>query len=140
MKCWGWNPVPWVCKANILPVKPKSKTYFHSFVFNYFILCVWIFCICMYVYAWCLGKSEEGLRFLRTRVMDGFESLSGCWESNMGLLEEQQSLLNFEVSLQPLFQSALYTCTMKLKVLTYCTLSLRWLKTTYKIFMSNVRK
>jgi hypothetical protein len=40
-------------------------------------------------------------RFPETRVMDGCESVHGCWELNSGPLEEQQVLLTTEQTVQP---------------------------------------
>ena len=45
---------------------------------------------------WC-----EGVRFLETVVMDSCELSCGCWELNLGPLEEQPGLLTSEPSLQP---------------------------------------
>lgn len=37
---------------------------------------------------WCLQSPEEGTGFLRTGVTDGSKPLCGCWESNLGPLQE----------------------------------------------------
>ena len=47
--------------------------------------------VCMYVYhvcAWYLWESEEGVISLGIGVMDGCEPSCGCWESNLGPLQE----------------------------------------------------
>lgn len=48
---------------------------------------------------WC-WRSEEGVISSGTRITDGCETLSGCWESNLGSLYELQMLLIFEPHLQ----------------------------------------
>lgn len=55
-------------------------------------------CMC----AWCTQRSEEGMRFPATGVNNGCEPPSGCGESKLGLLEEQQGFLIGEPSPQPL--------------------------------------
>ena len=42
-----------------------------------------------------------GVRFPATEVTDRCELPCGCWELNLGPLEEQSVLLNTEPSLQP---------------------------------------
>ena len=54
-----------------------------------------------HLYIWCLCRSEEGIGFPGTGVADGCEPLCGCWESNLGPLEEQQVLLTTELSPSP---------------------------------------
>lgn len=51
---------------------------------------------CLYVH----HESEEGVRCSGTGVSDDCESPCGCWEPNLGPLEEQPVLLTIE----PLFQ------------------------------------
>ena len=49
---------------------------------------------CIYVddmHVWCPQRSEEGIRFLGSRVMG--EPLCGYWELNLGPLQKQQVLL-----------------------------------------------
>jgi hypothetical protein len=41
------------------------------------------------------------VRFPGTRITDSCELLRGCWELNLGPLEEQSVLLTAEPSLQP---------------------------------------
>ena len=41
------------------------------------------------VHAWCLWRSEVGVRSLGTRVIDDFETQCGSWVSNPSRLEEQ---------------------------------------------------
>jgi len=48
--------------------------------------------------------SGEGVRASGTGVIDSCELPCGCWDLNLGLLEEQPALLTAEPSLQsPLF-------------------------------------
>lgn len=54
----------------------------------------------IYVYhmsIWCLQRSEEGIRFLRTGVIDGYKPTCRYWASNLGPLQEQQMLLTSEL-------------------------------------------
>lgn len=54
-------------------------------------MCKCILSACMSVYHvhdWCPGVPEEGVRFPGTRVTDACEPPCGCWESNIGPLEE----------------------------------------------------
>lgn len=53
-------------------------------------------CMC----AWCTQRSEEGRRLPATGVNNGREPPSGCRESKLGLLEEQQGFLIGEPSPQ----------------------------------------
>lgn len=47
-------------------------------------------CVPVYrVHVYCPGRSEEGIRSLGTGITDGFTLSSGCWELNLGSLEEQ---------------------------------------------------
>lgn len=48
----------------------------------------------------CLRLDEEEFRSFGTRVTDGSELHSGCWESNSSSLEEQQMLFTIESFLQ----------------------------------------
>jgi hypothetical protein len=45
-------------------------------------------------------KSEVGIGSSGTGIIDGYELLCGCWELNLGPLEEQQMLLTAETSIQ----------------------------------------
>jgi hypothetical protein len=50
-------------------------------------------CMSVYhVHAWCPQWLEEGIGSPGTRITDDFELLCGCWELNLGSLEEQQVL------------------------------------------------
>lgn len=44
------------------------------------------------MHAWWYTNPEEGIRFLRTRITDGFELPCGHWELKPGPLEESQVL------------------------------------------------
>ena len=61
--------------------------------FNLFILCALVFClhICL-----CEGVGSPG-----SRVTGSCELPCGCWEWNLGLVEERPVLLTAEPSLQP---------------------------------------
>lgn len=55
---------------------------------------------CVYVYhvhAWCPWRSEGGIRS-GTGVGDGCKPPHGCWDSNLGLLEDQPVCLTTELS------------------------------------------
>jgi hypothetical protein len=52
--------------------------------------------------AW--GGPEEGIRSPEIGIADGCEQPQGCWELNLGPLEEQPVSLTAEQSLQPLHQ------------------------------------
>lgn len=59
----------------------------------------------MYMYhvcAWCLQWSQEGVRSPGIGVMNACEPPHGCWEQNLGRLQEQQMLLAPEPSVQSL--------------------------------------
>lgn len=47
------------------------------------------------------GGQEEGTRSSEIGVTDGSEPLYGCWQFNLGPLEEQPVLLTAEPHLQP---------------------------------------
>jgi hypothetical protein len=58
----------------------------------YFIICETVLLTCMYVYhvcPWCLQKSEEGIGFSSTGLVDGREPPCECWESSPESLQEQ---------------------------------------------------
>lgn len=68
-----------------------------------YFVCMGIWPACMNVHhvdVWCLHRSEEGMQFLGTRVTDGGEPQSGCWELNLSVPQESQVLLTTEPSLQ----------------------------------------
>ena len=46
-------------------------------------------------------EARRGHQILWSGIMDGCELLYGCWELNLGFLEEQPVLLISELSLQP---------------------------------------
>lgn len=51
---------------------------------------------CMFVYHlydWCLRRKEEGVGSPGNGVPDGLGTLCGCWEMNLGSLQEQKFLL-----------------------------------------------
>lgn len=54
-----------------------------------------------YVHVWCPWKVEEDMGSTGTRLTDGCEPLSGCWELNPGPLQEVQVFLTFGSCLQP---------------------------------------
>lgn len=59
------------------------------------------FCISMYhMHSWCLHMSEEKVGSLGTRIMGGCEPQCECWKVNLVSLQEQQTLLISDLSLQ----------------------------------------
>lgn len=59
---------------------------------------IWFVCFCVYrcfvcMYVCILWRLQEGVRASETTVIDSFEPLCGCRESNLGSLEEQPVLL-----------------------------------------------
>lgn len=56
---------------------------------------------CMHHTHACLQRPEVGVRCPETGVTDGFELSVGCWELNLGSLEEQQMLFIAEPFLCP---------------------------------------
>jgi hypothetical protein len=84
----------------------------HAWFNEYLKKCSFYFMCMSFVYtctvcSWCLRRPEEDVESPETRVTDSCEMLCECWESNLGLLEEQLMLLNAELSLQPLKK---YSC------------------------------
>jgi hypothetical protein len=64
---------------------------------------VWSACMPVYcMLAWLLWKSKEGSRSPGAGVTDICELPHRCWESNLGLLEEQPVLLTASVSTAPI--------------------------------------
>ena len=55
-------------------------------------MCVLLTCVYMYhIPAWCPWRSKEGIGFTGNRVMGGYKSLCGCWESNLGPCKSNKS-------------------------------------------------
>lgn len=84
--------LPWSC-GNPPPLK------IHQWLF--FLTLKYASMYVHHVYAWCPEHSEEGVRLLRTGVMDDSEPPFECWKSSLGPLEEQQVLQTPEPSLWP---------------------------------------
>jgi hypothetical protein len=56
-------------------------------------------CIPVYhVHAWCPQRPEDCISSPGTEVIRGCELPSGCWDSNLDPLEEQQMFLTTEAS------------------------------------------
>jgi hypothetical protein len=55
-----------------------------------------------HVHAWYLERSEEDTRYPGTGLRAGCELPCGCWELNLGPMQELQVFLTAELSLQPL--------------------------------------
>lgn len=56
---------------------------------------------CMYVYpihAWCLRRSEDGVRSPALEFIHDHELPCGCWNLNLGPLQEQHSCLNLRAT------------------------------------------
>jgi hypothetical protein len=68
----------------------------HRISLKRFILCIGVFCLheCMY-----LQRAEEGIRSPGTGVVYSCELPDGCWELNLGPLEEQPVILTPELYL-----------------------------------------
>jgi hypothetical protein len=65
-------------------------------------MCVWLptSMSMYYVCTWNPQKSLEGIRLPGTEVIDDWGLSSGCWESQVGPLQERQVLLTTELFLQ----------------------------------------
>jgi hypothetical protein len=68
-----------------------------------------------HISAWYLQRSEENTEFPETGVTNGFELPCGCWESNLGPLEEQPMLVTTEPSLHP--RSSTFKVNKKMNML-----------------------
>jgi hypothetical protein len=59
---------------------------------------------CIYIYIYphvCLVSVAKRVRYSGAEVTDGFEPPIGCWDSNLGPLQEQPVLLTNKSSLYP---------------------------------------
>jgi hypothetical protein len=60
-------------------------------------------CVCMHyvyhLYARSLGRSEEGIRSYGSGVVGGYETPHGCWELNLGPLQEKEIFFTTKLSL-----------------------------------------
>lgn len=54
-----------------------------TFIFMHMSVCMYV-CVC----AQCPQRSEAGIKSSRTGVTDGYGLLCGCWELNLGPLQE----------------------------------------------------
>lgn len=73
-------------------------------IFITFNLCVFVFCVHVYLYhmcAWCQHRSEGSIKCPSTVVVDNCEFPSGCWVPKPGPLLEQ-ALQQSELCLQTL--------------------------------------
>lgn len=73
----------------------------------YFILCIWVVLVHVFLYAMCMPgarEPEEGIRTTKTAVAGICEPPCGCLEPNSGPLKEQPARLAAEESFQ--FQCA----------------------------------
>lgn len=75
--------------------------FFKYLVFYYMYECVAGFMSVYHMRTWCPRRSEEDIRLLGIRIKNGNDSPCGCWESNPGLLQEQQVLLITKPSICP---------------------------------------
>jgi hypothetical protein len=67
----------------------------------------------MYGYhIWCPQRSEVSSESSESGLIDACELLGGCWDSNVGLLQEQPGLLTTESPLQPLHLNFLRPCSL----------------------------
>lgn len=86
------------------PLQPGRFGEIFLFKSNLILRFIYFYFVCVSIYAnqmcaWC-WRSEEGVISSGTRITDGFETPSGCWEPNLGSLHELQMLLIFEPYLQ----------------------------------------
>ena len=80
----------WACCELLKP--PSIRTLFYSFFFNYLMISyIWVHCDCL----------QKHQKRASDPTTDGCEPPCGCWELNLGPLEEQSVLLTAEPSLQP---------------------------------------
>jgi hypothetical protein len=78
---------------------PSSGNFFLNFI-----LCVWVFCLNVYVYTyyvctWCPQRSQEGIISPGTGGKGCSEPPCGSWEPDLGLLQEQHMFLTTELSI-----------------------------------------
>lgn len=68
---------------------PEADLKFFLNLLDTFLLCLWVFCLHVCVYAMGMPgaqwRSEEGVRSFGTVVMNGCEPLGGCWELNLDI-------------------------------------------------------
>lgn len=98
----------------------KNSNYKNSHIKILFIvvLHMWVFhqCVCLCTMCtWYPCRREEGFRFPGIVVIDGCESLCGCWEFTLNPLQNQPLLLTTEPSLSSL-------------ILYFLNIHLRWEK------------
>ena len=70
-----------------------------------YFMCMSIMQACMYCtvqYVWCQRWSEEGIRSYGTGIINGYKPLCGCWEMNLGPLQELLVLSTSDSSPAPL--------------------------------------
>lgn len=73
----------------------------YSFV-NILFLCVWVF-FCMYFLCTYIVHTEaRNSRSPGTGVLGCYEPLCGCWDLNLGSLQEKPVLVTTKLSLKPL--------------------------------------
>lgn len=53
-----------------------------------------------HVHAWCLPRSEEGIKNSETGITSCFEPPYAYWNQNSGALQEKHVLLNTKLSIQ----------------------------------------
>lgn len=92
------------CVPSASPAAALSLRCFGLFLFEihlFFFLRTWMFAhVCVYhMYVW--WKLEEDVRALGSKVPSCYALPRGCWEPNLGLLQEQQALPATDPALQP---------------------------------------
>lgn len=70
---------------------------FYFISMRVFFFCVYLCTLC----AWCPQNSDEYIGSLELELKSSYELPFGCWNLNLGPLQEQQLLLIIESSLQP---------------------------------------
>ena len=63
--------------------------YNYLFVYECLPACIYVY----HIHVWCPYKTEESVKSLGTRVMDGYKPPYGYWEPNLSPLQEPQVLL-----------------------------------------------
>ena len=92
---WLWMvQVPICCVFMYESGIRKEKVFCFVFVLSCFVLKIWVFGLhaCLpvhHVRAWCPWRPENTNKLPGTGVTEGYESPCGCWEWNLGPLNEQ---------------------------------------------------
>lgn len=91
-----------ICEYFVENIEQSLCSWLYSEFFFFSLMCR-VFCLHVYICttcAWCLQKSENGVRFPGNRITGGCQSPFEYWELNMGPPQEWQVLLATEPSPQ----------------------------------------